>query len=366
MSNQITKNQHYVPQFLICGFSTNSKVNIFDIERNEFRKNQSIQGCLSQNYFYDKDNSIENFLADKIEGPAARLINEIRSLNFNKLNNGETELIKFICCQQKRTPAGREDFISLINEHFFRWLSALNDLNDLQLAPEALRGFRVAPENRIGMMNLNATQAMTGIVLSKGMEDLRFHILINKTGKNFFLSDHPVSRYNWFYKDLNDPSIGSPFIKGVQLFLPVSEKICICAYDTTVYKYGSRSKDISYLTQDIDVDWINKLQMRGTGSVIVFKSASEINYLLDLHKKFHGRKIYSNESLVFNYQDIGSNEQKMTYATYTRQININTKPGFFKQIKKQSLNVEERIPDTSKCIELILSNANPPEEQSLS
>ena len=59
---QVTKNQHYIPQCLLKQFSKDDKgirkINIFDVKQLSFRNRQSIKNVFSQNYFYDKDNSV--------------------------------------------------------------------------------------------------------------------------------------------------------------------------------------------------------------------------------------------------------------------------------------------------------------------
>ena len=136
MANNVTKNQHYVPQFLLNGFDTahaeQPKVHIFDVERDDIRQNQAVKEVFSQNYFYDKDNKIENFLSLKIEEPASKIINRIRSDDFSMLGNGGTELIKFMCCQNARTVEAREDALNFVNANFYQIFSDLNRLNEVQ------------------------------------------------------------------------------------------------------------------------------------------------------------------------------------------------------------------------------------------
>lgn len=75
--SKITKNQHFVPQFLLKNFTSQSEVvNIYDSVRNILRPPTSVNRVLAENYFYDKDNSVENFLADKIEGPASLVLKQ--------------------------------------------------------------------------------------------------------------------------------------------------------------------------------------------------------------------------------------------------------------------------------------------------
>jgi hypothetical protein len=100
MSKPLTKKQHYVPQCLLkhfCYDEKNSKrINIFDTDKCDFRYNQLIKGVFAQNYFYDKDNRVENFIANKIEGPTAQIIDELVKENFKAIHEKQLILSQFI------------------------------------------------------------------------------------------------------------------------------------------------------------------------------------------------------------------------------------------------------------------------------
>lgn len=358
MADQTTKNQHYVPQFLLGGFDSvgaeKSKVHIFDVERDVVRQNQAVKEVFSQNYFYDKNNEVENFLSSNIEGPASEIINRIRNNDFSILGNGGTELIKFMCCQNARTVEGREDALNFINAHFHQIFSDLSRLNNLGIKDPG--SFQVRPSDKDSMRYFNAAQALSGVIDSKGMEDLEFHILINKTNEEFVLSDHAITRYNWLYRGLNDPRVGSMLAKGVQLFLPLSDKVYLCAYDSKVYKYGQRSSNVSELKEKSDVYWLNQLQMRNARSFIAFKSICMASYLKNLRASFYGKKVYSRRSLHLGQKDIGEDKLKTTHMVYTEQVELREKPTFFKLLKKSrrsALRFEERDPDVSRALMML-------------
>ncbi|AVO51541.1 DUF4238 domain-containing protein [Ectopseudomonas mendocina] len=358
MAIQKTINQHYVPQFLLEGLDSTGakkpKVHIFDLERNIVRQSQAIKEIFSQNYFYDKNNEIENFLSSNIEGPASEIINRIRHGDFNIPNQARTTLIKFMCCQNARTVEGREDALNFINAHFHQIVSNLNRLNNLGIKnPE---DFNIRPSNKDSMRLFNAAQALNGVNDSKGMEDLEFHFLINKTNQEFIISDHAIARYNWLYRDLHDPRIGSMLAKGVQLFLPLSDKICLCAYDAKIYKYGNKSSNISELIFESDVSWMNQLQVRNAHSFIAFKSISMVGILEKMRAEFYGKKIYARKSAYLGQKNIGEERLKTTHVVYTEQVKLRDKPTFFKILKKSrnsAICFEERDPNISKSLMIL-------------
>ncbi len=123
MDNQITKDQHYVPNCLLKHFRCDKKkdnkpkINVFDIKKSEVRYNQPTRGSgtFSQNYFYDKDNLTEKFISNEIETPASVVINKIVSGNFNIINEDILVLHRFISSLYWRTPEASERVSRFIN-----------------------------------------------------------------------------------------------------------------------------------------------------------------------------------------------------------------------------------------------------------
>jgi hypothetical protein len=358
MTGQTTKNQHYVPQFLLGGFDIGSgdtsKINIFDVQRNSLRFDQAVKEVFSQNYFYDKDNQIEKLLSEQIEGPASEQINKLKNGDFTSLNSGDTRLIKFICCQNSRTVEARQDALNFINAHFGEIVSDLSRLNNLNI--KRPKEFRIVPKDKDSMRYFTAVQALSGVIDSKGMEDLRFHLLRNETSKEFVISDHPVTRYNWLYRDLKDPRIGSLLAKGVQLFMPLSKDLYLCAYDSKIYKYGSKACDISRVRDQNDVDWLNQLQVRSACSFIGFSRRAMQNHVRSLAANFNGKKIYSRESEHLYQEVMADGNIKTGHMVYTTQMKLLKIPSFVKVLKKAkplAESFQERDPDVSQALMML-------------
>lgn len=162
MNYQITKNQHYVPQCLLKHFSylqkSKKKINIFDITKASVRYNQQLTKVFSQNYFYDKDNSVETILSDKIESPASTIIDEIVKDDFSILSSPENwiHLLKFISTLIHRTPEAEEKLLSFIQTNFQSFAKELLRLNNFP--SEASPPF-INFESRDGFVSLITLQA---------------------------------------------------------------------------------------------------------------------------------------------------------------------------------------------------------------
>lgn len=339
-----TRNQHYVPQFLLNGFRVNSadedlaKVNVFRIRNNKLFLNQSVKEEFSQNYFYDKDNFIENFIESHIETPSSTLINLFRSGVFDSLNINCQCLVKFLCCQLMRTQEALNESLSYSEEHTYHIAEELLEINEIAFKDDVRDLFSIVFQDRDAKRSIIAQLVLDSVLISKGMEDLKFHILVNKTSEDFIISDHPVIKYNWFYKDLNALGVAGLMNKGIQLFLPLSHRLYLCAYDSGVYKYGAKNSDVSEVLCLKDVRFLNTIQVRNANDLVTLGGGLDENGLRQLVTKYHGQKINVVDSLGLGMTDTSSHvERTMFGCVYYTQRNLFDKPSFFKVLKKSKV-----------------------------
>lgn len=345
---EITINQHYVPRFLLDGFRVNSvaeelaKVNVLRIRNNKLLFNQSVKEVFSQNYFYDKDNFIENFIESHIETPSSKLINQFRSGAFHSLNVDCQCLTKFLCCQLMRTQEALNESLRYSEEHTYHIAEELLEQNEIAYEDDVRNLFSIEFQDRDAKRSVIAQLVLDSVLISKGMEDLRFHILINKTSEDFIISDHPVIKYNWFYKDLSALGVAGLMNKGVQLFLPLSHKLYLCAYDSTVYKYGAKNSDVSEVLSLEDVRFLNTIQVRNANDLIALGGTFDERELRHLVTKYYGQKLNVVDSLGLGMTDASSQvERSALGAVYYTQRNLLDKPSFFKVLKKSKIYQDE-------------------------
>jgi Protein of unknown function (DUF4238) len=336
MSKQITKKQHYVPQFLLkhfaCDGSNSKKINIFDMDRSDVRYGQPVQGVFSQNYFYDKDNQVENFLAKNIELPASIVVNKIVSGNFNIVSEDLLTLHKFILSQFFRTPEATERVSVFVNSH----------LESIVREGLSLNGFD-PEEASAGKFNFNQDKlasAITiyGVLLAEFLGDLEYHI-----------SDHPVFIYNWLYRDLEDPAVTSIAAIGLQIFLPLSPKITLCLYDPKVYKYGQKTS-VTCISNDSDIEILNSFQVINSDSIVGFYSRESEAHIRQLYERYKNLKLHQYESGILSTKKEGKGKIRSTHFVFTRQAKLKKMPSFIK-IKRKSKGYasfyQERDPELS-------------------
>jgi len=330
MDNQITRDQHYVPNCLLKHFrcdrkkNNKPKINVFDIKKFEVRYNQSTSGLFSQNYFYDKDNLTENFIRDRIETPASVIIAKIVSGNFDIISEDMLTLHRFISSLYWRTPEASERvsrFVNSILESIIRENLSLNGFD-----PE---------EASSGKFDLDIASLIThqGFIIARILGDLEYHIVKNETESEFYISDHPVFMYNWLYRNLEHPEVTSFSAVGLQIFLPLSPRLMLCLYDPTVYKYGQRNL-VTCISDDSDIEILNSFQIINSSSVIGFHSIESEAPVRHLYEKYNGFKLHQHESK----SSIKKKDQEgitSIHSVFTRQAKLKKMPSFIK-IKRKS------------------------------
>lgn len=351
---KVTKKQHYVPQFLLRGFcirpNGNDQIHIFDMHKTQNRGPQNIKDCFMQNYFYDTDNTIENFLGKHIEGPASKLICQIREDREIPSSDPNNNLIKFFSSQLSRTVESKNENFRFVDAHIKEMLSDITS----DYSPKInLDDFKLRPKGKDGERDFISERTMHGILVSKGLEDLKFHLLKNKTDCEFIISDHPVTKYNWLYKNSGHHQIASLMARGLQLYLPISHDLCLCAYDPSSYKLGIKKSSSSDIKNIKDVNWLNELQIRSSNSIVGYKSLKMKSYIEKKSKPLFGNKIYSTHSKQIDVETQSCETESPRVIIYSKQANLEVKPDFYKVIKKakEKSNIyEDRNFEISKNI----------------
>lgn len=334
-----------MPQFLLNHFGCDAKrINIFDTAKSNVRYNQLIKNVCSQNYFYDKDNSIENFINKNIETPDSTIIDEIVNGNFKVINQNPLTLYRFILSLFCRTPEASERVSGFVNSHLESVLRELFSLNGLD-PEEACRGrLNFHPDRLASLLTLQGFVDAEMLLI-----DLDYHIIKNETQLEFYISDHPVFIYNWLYQNLEHPGVTSLTATGLQIFLPLSPKMTLCLYDPKVYKYGQRNSVISY-ANDSDIEILNSFQIINSKSIIGFYSrGSEVN-LKQLYEKYKGFRLPQYKSDILSTTKEGRAKTRSTHFIFTQQTKLKKMPSFIKikdKYKGYAYSFQQRNPDLS-------------------
>lgn len=190
----ITKNQHYVPQLLIRNFAIKGKVWTYDGARDILRSSKP-EGVLSENFYYDKDNQVENFLCT-VETLAAPKIAQILANPTERVPRQDSDLLRFVLVQLGRTPSAYGTAKGNLKNYTDSYVT--QQLKILGHDPKEFEGISIELRDEKDLLRISAIGSALNWPL---IRDLEPHVFINSTPLDFLLSDNPSCFYNWYLKD---------------------------------------------------------------------------------------------------------------------------------------------------------------------
>lgn len=235
----------------------------------------SVNRVLSENYFYDKDNLIENFLRDRVEGPAAPAIEKLLNAPKNIDQDDRLNILRFICVQMNRTPSALSSNMKMIDNFSGQLIKQIGDANGFD--SDITKDIKLIINNPKAVLQ---HQVLDGALNWPLLDDLRFHLINNETDVEFVISDHPIVTYNWFLRDSNELTQTALTSHGLMVFMPLSDKALLCLYDAKIYKVGEKNNDRTVVRDRTDVYLLNELQFRNRESYIVFSSKKMDEYVM--------------------------------------------------------------------------------------
>lgn len=294
------KKQHYIPQFYLKNFSSNSHKNIgvFRFEKQLYIPNAAIKSVAYRDNLYDDDNVIENELA-RMERDWKELLDIL--LGRNVTNDtlkyldqcGEEvviQLFKFIAVTEVRT--------TQVGDSANFYFRSLERNIGKEMLPEVYEKYFGDIDNFEKHPNIIPLQVALKSISHFGGLDLI--MIVNETKQSFLTSDVPVFNLNPYYvkrKFKRNFGLGS---LGLQKLLPISEHLCICLYDRNVYT--KTIKDSMYIIKSKRlVDRINRIIVQNAYEQIFFNPTEKERYVRGLCRKRNGSD--SKSSVIFYGKD---------------------------------------------------------------
>lgn len=299
--------QHYVPKFYLRNFSENKKsIASFNVSREKFVSEASIKNMCQRHNFYGADNHIENFLGEKIEPGASRLIQNIIQTNVLPTDLEDyMHLVLFILISEARHLKTAES----LNHTFDTVLKSALELSH-QFDQADLNKYQITIDEPA---NLAIEQAIEQLELVLDLEPL---LILERTGgtRNFITSDHPLVRYNSFYlaKQING---GFGYIsRGAQFFIPISPHACILLYDSNIYHIPNQENNVLKLKKAKEIDQLNHLFFLNAHNNVFCCQRTKKEYVTELNRKYRSEpKIANLEKEITKFSSNKSSEGKIIH-----------------------------------------------------
>ncbi len=301
------KKQHYVPQFYIRNFSKDKKrVFIYHLESKQVFLSPINSTCQDK-YFYGLAPDFEKLLAEFEQKQAAVIKKIIETRNLNMLTHGERfDLYGFVMLQFTRTKDARmvaENYVEFFVKNYLKPLIRGRD-EFKEYSSEYIDSLKITmPQFYMYSMGL----ALNGI---EGILDLKPLLLVNKTKCPFISSDAPVVKNNYF-RIKNDSLTGfqSP---GLQIVCPLNESLLLVLLHEDAYKIIGECNSIIEVTDESDVESLNKLQILNALEILFINSNEEekirqmdlSNLPIKIKKQFSEKTVKTTQTPDGGHSDI--------------------------------------------------------------
>lgn len=279
------RNQHYVPENYFEEFSQDGvSIGALFKKSGRAQKNVSFKDQSSDHWFYgnaEQEDQITEFDTKYFHNRVAVL---------NDLANGASGLsceqvsilLENVQFQRERTLSFRraEQGVHDFHEDFFA--PQVDDLKnyDSGHSVEATEAVKNALQGLFKALSAPKESQFAKLMLIDTAEvaDLGFVILRNRTSLPFIFSDSPVAYTNIALSDFKCSKIENNSV-GLQIFYPLNREFLALYYDASVYGLSGSCSAVIDITNNNDINQINKLQLHEATNSIYFGSGDDLEYV---------------------------------------------------------------------------------------
>jgi len=277
--NTEKKNQHFIPRFYLKKFSINKnekQIALFNMKRNLYIGAASIGDQASLKYYYGKDGEVEEDLS-KAEGLYAKVLSEVIEKETIPKHQSQDHrvILYFIIVTDLRNPAEKKRL-----EHITETMNEVLINQHEEFKKFSEQGYHVRMTDPV-LYGLSLYRDNVLVTI-----DLQIRLIINKTSTPFITSDNPIAKYNQFMEQKTDNISNSGLaVKGLQIFVPLSDKYLILLYDDQIYHVGSKRKKPIEITKTKEIDQINMLQLMNASNNVYGNEKMTEHYIRNLFEQ---------------------------------------------------------------------------------
>jgi hypothetical protein len=325
MSN---RKHHFVPQFYLRAFNSAPKrINIYNLTQGREIEGASLRDQCYKHRFYGKTDDLEKHLA-YMEGMIAPVLQAIqRDIDLPKPGSEARDLIVvFVALQLLRTSIAAEK----INAQTDKMMKQVYR-DDPRLAGVDLDAVKVGFKDAV-LISLNGL-----IHMIYALRDLKTHLICADDTQFFLTSDNPIFKYNKYCEGARGTGTTGAAMRGFQVFVPLSPKVLLMLYDSTVYKVGQPQSDISYRVSNEDIAALNILQVVNAERNLFFSDWRDLSYIRKLVQKgtrFRNKDLVQVEEFV----EVGNAETSSLIHSYEPMVNLQLNLSFL-SIKRNARRV---------------------------
>ncbi len=272
------RNQHFVPQFYLRNFSTDTRsLSVFNLDSRRHFPSASIKGQASRSYFYGKDDRQEDAIR-AFENAGAEALREVTKSD-RPLAKGSPHalgLVSYVMFQFQRTPAAGREMEELATKAMRRMFEAHPEVRGNPELLAELKDVRVQYRTPV----LNAIKI--GVEKAPLLFDLDSKLLVNRTDLEFVTSDVAVVMHNRWCEGSTGRGTTGFASRGLLILFPVTPTRLLLFYDGTVYKVGDPGDKVVNVRTDREVDLLNRFQFLSAEQNLYYRPSPRTQAALDL------------------------------------------------------------------------------------
>jgi hypothetical protein len=331
------KRQHYVPRLILRKFSKDDKrISLLVLQDGREVPEASLKEQCYEDYFYGKDGGIEDAFGTT-EGRFSAIIGNLDPDHLERISKNEIDALRqFVHYQSMRTLASAE------------YTNAFSDaLAKSIISKDSRFGDLDFSKIQINLKNPQHESLYHAAELTPLLLDLDVKFLTSEKKIGFVLGDDPATHYNQFAEHhplfRHWSGTWGLALKGLQMFLPVSPRVCIAVYDPSTYMYGSPKKRVCAISMH-DVRFLNTLQALTAHKCLYFDPGCTPKEELDRLKRERLRHGEWRKPLLFEGEPVraadGSVRQFIEYNA--PELRLGTQFNFSKIIDRNSYEGYDR------------------------
>ena len=276
------KRDHFVPQHYLrqFRFGETDQIAIATIDACKFVGLGSIDRQCQKDFFYEKDEALNNILWQSENDLAPVLARVITKMDFDSKERFALNFLATLLHLRTKSAVEQAKVIPRRMAHEF----ITHGIRTGRL-PEPPGGWR---EDMMDFGGVPGTLLKEeAIPCWMEMQTLECKLLRAPSNSSFVTSDHPVVILNQFCIGAHPLRSFVGFsLSGFQLLFPISPRACAFFYDAKVYKVGSRRRRVLNISSE-DVAIVNSLQIQSADNCLYFHDpalAQEVQHRIETYR----------------------------------------------------------------------------------
>ena len=296
------RKQHFVPKFFLRGFASAPKqIHLFNKERKRNIFDASLKDQCQKSNFYDDDDSVDAELR-RLENDLAPAFVAFRDRSTTRVKESDIKeaVMEVMIMLYGRTQRRFEQHQRIVDADSLPFHHPSGTKVQLDVSRE------VSP---LEMLALNYRGMIDGIA------GLRYQ-LVKDPSESFLVGDAPVVLYNQYCEGTNGVGVLGLLKRGIQIFLPLSPKLSMVAYDAQTYRLRTskdRSNNISFATKS-DVRSMNILQMSNALNNVYFSKCDVASSLEEVLDAIPETRIEDLDGISDFHEEVGPDMIRMYYS----------------------------------------------------